>query len=313
MKPIFTSVVAVLVVGCGTARKHDNITPVPEEIITKAALYKDLSSLEADSYGMYRVGGSVGDSILFSCIRQYATGQRVNVLKSFNSDGLPIRHPDAGPDDAATPISRDMILGFMLCAISGTDGPEIMNRIVKAGKDNTWDLCGAAPEYNISIKLRLSRCYASPNLISTIYKVHKYVGNSCDTICKVAIQAPLVTSSSVIGFQRHLAVVHSLIVGTVSGLNENNLDVLSHHAEREPGNALFQGVLHMFSDGNQEKAISLILDNTRFPEHTLPTSGNYCTPYLYERDYSARDWHPCPSEGRTHLGIDFLFASKVVQ
>lgn len=284
-------------------------------LVKKYEIYKGLSlgHPARDSYGMFRPDDSVGDSILFSCLHQFATGEQIDFMGSFSEEGLPIRHPEVGPADTASPISRDMIVGFMLCALSSPDkGAELMSKLTHAGVDNNWDLCGSAPEYEISIKVRLGRCIMTPGLISTMYRVSQSLGNSCTVECKLAQQIPSGVSKSPTGFARHLAVLHLLIRGLAKGLSTSEIGILKHHAEAQPNNALYQAAYHKFADGDQSSAVALLLDPTTFPAQRLPSSDNYCTPYLYQRDESARhDWLPCPAEGATHIGIDFLFAGRV--
>jgi hypothetical protein len=307
--------IAALMMSCGkTLRPTKGDAAPPATLVQKFKLYDELSLQhnERDALGFFSPGGSIGDSILFSCLHQFATGTKISVLRSFSYEGFPLRHPEITSEDSATPISRDMIIGFMICAISSPDGTEIMKRIVDVGRDNNWDLCGDAPEYNISLNHRLSRCIMSPGLISTIYRVRTYLGVTCNTACKIAQEIPTGLSTHVEGFKRHLSILHIIIRGHTGGISEDELDILEHHAKHEPNNALYQAAYHRFKDGNQSKAIHLLLNTSKFPEYGLPTTDNYCTHYLYQRDESSQhDWLPC-DEGIQHTGIDFLFAGSLI-
>ena len=303
----------VLLIGCGKIFKPRKNNPSPLSLTQKFELYRDLSlgHPERDSYGFFGADGSIGDSILFSCLHQFATGEQIDALASFSDEGFPLRHPEISKQYAPTPISRDMIIGFMICAISSPDGPEIMKKIIDAGRDNNWDLCGDAQEYDISAKHRIGRCTMSPGLISTMYRVRTHLGVSCNAACQVAQQIPTGLNTNVEGFRRHLSALHILIRGYTGGISDGELDILKHHANHEPNNALYQAVYHKFEDGDQSKATALLLDTTKFPEYTLPTSSNYCTHYLYQRDESSQhDWLPC-ADSKQHSGIDFLFAGRL--
>jgi hypothetical protein len=304
----------VLMMGCGTIFKpKDRSSEAPLTVAEKFDLYKGLSidHPSRDGYGMFLAEGSRGDSALFSCLHQFATGEQVDILSSFSDEGLPLRHPEITKADAATPISRDMLMGFMMCAISSTNGSEIMTKLIQAGVDNGWDLCGPAPEFEIDPIDRIGRCVVSPGLIGTMYRVRTYLGVDCNAGCQAAQQIPTGIARNVDGFRRHLSALHVIVRGFTGGLDDGELDVLRHHAEQQPNNALYQAAYHKFLDGDQSKATALLLDTTKFPEYTLPTSANYCTHYLYQRDESSQhDWLPC-DEGLTHIGIDFLLAGRL--
>ena len=74
-----------------------------------------LKSRSKNEYGLIRMGGSIGDSALFSCLGKAAGALDFDPMVLFK-DGKPVRHPDITPSVSATPISKDMVNGILWCA-----------------------------------------------------------------------------------------------------------------------------------------------------------------------------------------------------
>lgn len=300
--------ILLFALGCGKYHGHNSSIDMPRELAEKRDLYLELSKSHQDRYGMFE---PVGDSILFSCLYQFAGGADVDALSSFSQLGAPIRHPEVGPEHSATPVSRDMVIGFMYCALSSAEGREIMQRLVNFGQENNWDMCAGAEGYDIDIVLRFSRCVMTPSMVATIYRVASKVGVPCEAVCQVSKLLPYNMPSNVSGFTRHLAFLRVGLEATVSGkIDADTLATMRRHAEAEPRNALYQAMYSRFLDGDQLVAMSILRRTKIFPSDSLPTTANYCTEYLYQRDESPADWEPCPDQVREHPGIDYLFALK---
>jgi hypothetical protein len=117
------------------------------------------------------------------------------------------------------------------------------------------------------------------------------------------------------GYEAHLDVLRIHTEFLINGfLEDYELKKLKEYRDQSPENALFQAMYHKF-DGNQEVAISILMDESIFPADRLPTDGEYTTHYRWERD-PGPDWQPCneerPCTGKPHTGVDFLFAAHIV-
>jgi hypothetical protein len=122
------------------------------------------------------------------------------------------------------------------------------------------------------------------------------------------------------GFKRHLAVIGTVRNGLVEGgINDNSLKIVLQKAhEAQPRNALYQAAYHLYNDGVQDDAYRALTDESLFPRDHLPTSANYATDYLFQRDDDTAkgpgaDWLPdlsgsSESNGR---GVDFVFAAAM--
>jgi hypothetical protein len=275
------------------------------------------------------MGGSVGDSALFSCLA------RVSGAASFDPsillpDGKPIRHPDISPEASKTPVSKDMLNGILWCIWDvGRKGDmsharELVESITVFGKDHVatfgtdigWLFCTEDDRttYAISDDDWLGRCFAPPAVVKDIYRVLKWAGGTCDETCEwfTAVGPNLPIEGD--GYKRHLGVLTTVRNGLVDGaINDNSLAQLREAAEAQPRNALYQAAYALFFDGDQAKAFAALSDRSLFPADALPTTNQYCGEYLFQRDYPGPDWDPCPEEGGESdgRGVEWIFAATV--
>jgi hypothetical protein len=96
------------------------------------------------------------------------------------------------------------------------------------------------------------------------------------------------------------------------GLSDVEMVIVKDQAKRQPRNALYQAILHKFTDGDQTLALATLMDKTLFPEEHLPTSAERSSSYLWERDQETADWQPGTGAEETFTGTDFLFAFAVL-
>ena len=323
-------ILALLVVSaCGPFKKNTKPKPTQsesEEVAAQFAIYQPLVSAQADSFGVMRMGGSVGDSALFSCLARVSGALTFDPMVFF-VEGKPVRHPLIEPSVSATPVSKDMVNGLLWCAYDvGRKGDkvktlEMTNAMIAFGRAHEdrvlgWYFCTEQDrtDYKISDQNWLGRCLMVPSVIKDIYRVHKWAGGACDDDCRFWSNVGVGVTTDTTGFERHLMVLTITRNGLVDGaIDGYSLDRLRTAADQQPRNALYQAAYHLFLDGNQERAFTGLLDESLFPTSRLPTSLEYCTDYLFQRDQDAKDWVPCGdgSKGADGRGVDWLFAGTV--
>lgn len=325
--------VLIFVIGCKALDK-DNKPKEPNEIKvevkSKLDVYRPLVTAQLDEHGLVTMGGSVGDSALFSCLARSAGAASFDPAILF-VNGKPIRHPNIAPGISRTPVSKDMVSGILWCLYDlhkkgNTDhAKELVRAMIDFGKAHKltigtelgWMFCTDEDRVAYSIKDEdwFGRCFMPPATIKDIYRVAKLVGVECDQTCQeYTILGPNIPADK-IGFERHLAVTGTVRNGLVEGaINDNSLKiVLKNAAEAQPRNALYLAAYHTFLDGYQADSYAALMDESLFPADRLPTSANYCSDYLFQRDEDQKDWVPCGdgSKGPDGRGVDFIFAAAL--
>lgn len=327
--------------GCSSLKK-DNEPKAPSEIkaevVEQLAVYRPLIKAQADSHGLMLMGGSIGDSALFSCLAYAAGAADFDPAVLFTDEGRPLRHPDIY-DNAPSPgepdyeqgkfttISKDMVNGILMClhTLGKTDKPKalaLVERMIAYGRSHKenelWAFCTQEDrvKYNISDERWFGRCIMTPATSKDTYRIAISLGWECDTDCQIVMNATGINIPSYSsGFEGHLAVLTTTRNGLVDGaINDNSLrKVLEEAHKAQPRNALYQAAFHLFADGVQDDAYRALGDETLFPKDKLPTSANYCTDYLFQRDEAGNsDWLPCDGSGESEgRGIDWAFAAAL--
>lgn len=128
---------------------------------------------------------------------------------------------------------------------------------------------------------------------------------------QLAGRSTFITAINTTGYINHLFALYALLDAELAGhMDPTALLAIRGLVKSQPRNAIYQAILHKYTDGDQTAAIAVLLDESLFPAHRLPTSADRCEEYLFQRD-DGSDWKPC-SEGRVHSGTDLLFASWVI-
>lgn len=326
------------VIGCSGLKKDNepqSVVQFSDEIATQLSTYRPLLAEQLDRHGLVVLGSSIGDSALMSCMARFGGVTKFDVSLLFTAEGKPLRHPDISPGYADAPISKDMVNGILWCLydIGREDKAkalELVERMISYGKDHRaklggdieffgWMFCDDQDRHDYAISDRdwYGLCYMTPSVIKDIYRVARWVGYECDWDCKLYSFIGVNIPEASEGFPRHLAVLTTLRNGCVEdGLNDKSVDYLRKAAEDQQQNAVFQAAYHLFTDGQQEPAYAA-LNSPRFPKDRLPTRAEYCTHYLWERDFDAgepnSDWDGCPNETSPDRGRgnDFAFAAEL--
>ena len=332
-----------------------------EQLQKKLDLYLSQSSQGLDEFGFY---DHIGDSLLFTCLLN-ASGGSTDISQAVLPSGRPLRHPNISPEISRTSFSKDMMVGYLVCmwVMSEQKSLPLIESLIKHGRSNNWNLCGDLGAYEDKAILdghnklshridMLSRCVMSPALIATIYDLAVKVGYNCDVSCHTARTIFIQTPTNSKGFARHLNFLHQSLRGLIEGsINDNQVSIFRNGVENQPNNALYQAIYHTYSNRDQSKALSLLLDENKFPSGAIPDNNNYCTHYLFQRDERRTkvltadaggciqykdagiisdvkecglspdsqvtrymynpDWLPCDG-GSSKAGIDFMYAATWV-
>jgi len=199
---------------------------------------------------------------------------------------------------------------------------EIITKMIDYGRNNKylglWNFCGPEHMESLSNEDILGRCTMTPSVVATIYDLAVYLGYECDDDCNTSRTIFVQLPKNGSGFSRHLYFIGVLLRGKIEGaINGIQLNSLEDGVSDEKNNALYQAIYHTFLDGNQEKALSLLNDESKFPKDRVANSTEYCTDYLYQRDeyrdgVENKDWLPCPEEGDIEKPmIEWLFAEAI--
>lgn len=344
---IISLVLAAGLAGCQELKK-DNEPKSPDELSVEVseqlAVYRPLIRGQADSYGLMVMDGSIGDSALFSCLAYAAGAAEFDPAVLFTEEGRPLRHPDIY-DNAPSPgepdyeegkfttISKDMVNGVLWClhTLGKKDKDKarsLVEKMIAYGRShkekNLWKFCTDQDRvtYNISDERWYGRCLMTPAIVKDTYRVAVSLGWSCDTDCQIVMNTTGTNiPSDNTGFERHLAVLTTVRNGLVEGaINDNSLRiVLENAANAQPRNAMYQAAYHLFGDGDQASTYAALGDESLFPKDRLPTSAQYCSDYIFQRDDDSAsskkepDWLPCGdgSDGPQGRGIDWAFAAAL--
>jgi len=308
---------ALLLSGCSYFQRSHSANPTSQDtspLKAKYTTYLALSKKNLDKYGF--VNPDKCDSVKFTGY-YIAAGGSTDILQAESQEepGRFYRHAehDCYPGGAPSSFDRDMALGLGH-ALWATGKPEVAQRFM----DYTDSHGGRVGEGDLlSTDLR-------PGLITTYHAIiNRSAGvpipprptnpdpsqtDPSTSLTGIASDFPAQT-----GYEAELTVSHILLRGLIYGaLNQFELDTLTQQTQRQPRNAFYQAVLHKFTDGNQGVAIATLMDESLFPAEQLPTIANFCTPYLWQRDDTPKDWGPCADAGVVMSGADFLFAAAVV-
>ena len=284
---IVQSLTSLALVGCASV-KEKPLPAVPPQLAEKVALYKTLQPKFLDEYGW---ASDKCDSALITSLCVVAGGcpaANIYDAESKTEPGRWYRHKlhdcyDLG--QSASDISKDMFagLGFVL-------DNDAKARVRQYGEANNW-VMGRGP---------LSRTYL------TIPLRWIFTGWPVSTDSDSWIPFPINT-----GYRAHLDVLSILLRADARGQKTSALELeyLKAQSQRVPTNALFLAAYHKFLDGDQSKALAILMDERWFPNDRIPDNRNYCTDYLWSRD-EPHDLEPC-EVGEKQDGTDFLFAAWV--
>lgn len=299
--------------------------------------YLQLISHKVDQEGFIQ---NTCDSLLWSGI--LCTVAPVNIEAAMNPDGQWFRTPakDCYPNESGSTISRDTMLGALICSWD-RGRLDLIQKTISYGKQHStwsgdWKLGEGDP----------FRIYARPGLQATTYEISEKLGGESNW----RQYLPQFWTSSTAGFNSHLQIWHLLLRGRMFGkINNKELRTLKDLAEAQPNNGFYNAAYAKFSGdvGKLNNALRAVLDESKFPENSLPTGKNFCTDILFQRDeysdevlkaddngciifkgkqecgfkaaefvrkiFKNPDWLPCPNNQEVeHAGIEVIETGAVI-
>lgn len=254
------------------------------------------------------------DALLFGSLHRVSGLEiNLNLAESKTEEGRWFRRPAMdcfSSGNSKSTISRDMFLGLALALWN--DGGEAeratIERLLRYARANDWVIGEAVDQESLKGAATLSG-----GLAGTLFDLQAHLGGEAIT----GRFLPQFWDEEATGFRAHLLVLHILLRGAMrGGISAYDLANLTAQLLRQPRNALFLAVFKRFTDGDMNAVAELLLNSSFFPNTSLPSTANYCTPYLWQRDddtdTDSGDWLPCPETEESHPGIDFSFVAAVV-
>lgn len=284
----------LLLTACGMGKNEDQATKQSlEQVLERKALYESLYDGIAGDAGF--IDDTDCDALLFNGL--YVAGSVFRDLTPFRNEetGQWFRTP--GQDcykegRSGSTISRDMLAGLMWALWAhGQSGD--LKRLQEYGRDKDWIMGSGSKD----------RTYFTPNFQDTLYRLlgETYKG------------PPYVWIDPVKDHQRHVVALNIILRGEKTGsINNDMLRILKKLKKLNPNNALYAYGVSRFTDGNQSRAIEILLNEAWFPADRLPASADRCGRWLWERDDKHENWRAC-QDGKIHSGGDFVFIAYLLE
>jgi hypothetical protein len=294
-------ILSVALTACGCIKDNKPSKHIETELTEVSNRYCELGRSDYELLGYVH---SKCDGAGFTSL--YALMCNDIDLSVFETSGKLYRSPghncfdvEAGKGSgSSSESSRDMYLMRLIAAFEHKD-VGYLERVIEFGNNNNWIMCTGTLEGK-------TRCIFTPSLkVLHIDALAILKGDKATAPLHKSIRiVPLLK-----GYQAHLEVIKIWLSGRIYGaISDYQLSRLKAYSKRENRNALFSAIYHKYSDGDYSHAIGLL---NKFPKDRLPTSSNYCTEYLYQRDQDSDSWQPC-DDNKIHSGTDFNFAVYVI-
>lgn len=290
------------------APKKAFLIPARKELEDKYKFYLSLQTPQPNGW----IADVKCDGLLFNSLYAISGGNADVTLALNKSTGQWFRNPekDCYPNHSHSSISRDMLIGLSIW-IWQYKKLDLLNQLIAYGtahanKTGDW-IMGEEEAGGNSVALNAP-------FRKLLYAMKDALEGKTPSKLSDEILTP------VEGYETHLQVLHFYLQGLIfKGINEVQLSLLSLYLEREPKNALFSYLYHLYVDGDMTDAVSDLLDTKYFPNPRLPSTEDRCEFYLWQRNMMKNgstnpDWLPCAEKQKTHSGLDFLFvASRILE
>lgn len=330
MRSVLFTLTALALTGCSWFERDNE--PKPSRGADFAALqvkyekYLELTSETFDKDGWIMTEKC--DALLHSSMLA-TTGviSMETLLKGRDADGRWWRRPSRdclSTGSSKSSISRDMLLGLMHPIMVNKDY-DVAKKLVDYANDNKWTM----GEHDGSIDGR-NRVLLTPGLFNLMADLQDWTASSGDAMprregddvpegvtpgTEYDEETPSESREfelSKVRFTDHLDALSNEIRGTIyGGLTDGELASIKKDRDNDPNNALYHALYSKYTDGNQKKAVDILLREDLFPSDRLPTSADRCNEYIWMHGEKPKDWNPC-DKGETHPGHDLLFVARII-
>jgi len=297
--------------ACSHSTKSQPTTANVDQLRTKAANYIAWGKAQAgliDGQGFPT--DDACDALERACLYM-AGGAKVNYAAAEDPTTPGLWYRDSartcGPanNTSESRFSRDMADGLGLCLWQADDTQRAKDTIAYVNANQGY----IDPDAKILLGVPLA--YLFETLIakadSTPLPTAPSDPNVEDTTQTASLTTPVLSN-----YVAHLTEIGILWDGLMhGGVSAVEMDVLKNEAAAMPRNALFQAILHKYTDGDQSAALTVAMDETLFPNDRLPTSCDHHASYLWEWDVDS-NWQPDPAPCVTWAGTDLVFLYAVV-
>ena len=289
--------ICLLLAGCVSAKTNKIYSH--SAIEATAETYKELIKGVTNDAGF--VHGC--DSLLFTSLA--AVGGHSADIAAARKDGKWFRRNTFDcfrTGNSKSTISRDMLFGVTVFAYSTRDTTGLL--------DSTLD-------YGIANKMVMgegekSRTLLTPQLAGLMARAARKNGSV--KFSALANVPYIYSMGKNTGYKAHLEALAMVLDGDIHGsLGPLARKTAKAYYDREPENALFNWLWHKYSDGNFAETYAILNNRKHWPRYRLPTSSDHCEFWLWQRTANNDDWKPCPAEGLTHSGGDFLFVYSLLK
>lgn len=274
-----------------------------EALLSKFSLYLNAVKDRQDAHGA--IDTEECDSLQRSGLI-CASGGRLDLGSFADSDkpGRFYRRPKSYAECFASgasksTISADQLYGAFWCAWRQKD-LRALEAIWDYGEPRDW-LMGDDNFSGLSTRL-------NPHQVATLASVIHRLGGRDHPERSYHPSFWVSCSGFVCALQIYEILLRAEVEGRITG---SDRQALKSAAERQQNSILAQYAWGLFN-GNQDRTLSLLLDDPRYPDDRLPTSAEVCDAWPVQRDDSDAGLKPCPEQAKKHSGGDFLFVASLL-
>lgn len=299
---IFSVIIVSHSASCDWLDKHEP-KPIPkptptvesynpcESVREKRDLYRSLQEQALDDSGFIDEPTTRCDSLLHTGLLNSPATSITAAQDQLTGQWYRYSDHKCYPDQAASTISRDMLLG-LLWNIYMNQRVDLISDLRNYADEHDWEM-GQGD---------WKRTYLNPQLYETIENLENRL-HGLETSFPLLEWWP----RDLTGFEAHLQVLHIMLRDRIYGrTTELRQRRLLEHAERQQQNPLFA-----FAAGNTNKACSLFMNDELWPPDRLPTSCDRKEHNLNQRDFG-NDWKPQSGMCVPFSGVDLIFVMELI-
>jgi hypothetical protein len=271
-----------------------------KQLEQKFEKYKELIKKHQDQHGF--IATDRCDSLLYSSLLSCVI-DNIDICAARDAEGWwhrrPLSHPQCFPFESKSSISRDMIVG-LVWYLYHNKNLKVAEETLQLYKKHNYVMGQGDP----------ARIVLMPGLESTLAEIIYRLGGRDRWITRHQLQ---VWSKNLTDYEVHLLILHALLQGELLGsLKSNIVEVFKAYAERNPCNPLHQFAYRLYTDGNMNDVVTILLDESLWPADRLPKRKDRSSSWLNAHDC---DDNYLPTEedaDREHSGGDFLFVAWLI-